>query len=100
MPARPLDRPNAAGAMPPLNSFQAPPSISVKPLPPPGSVPLYRVHEGGEMLAHIALHTLGDSDRWTEIFRLNPLLNPKELIPGGSEIRLPRYAHIDPQDIP
>lgn len=99
-PARPFDRPSTVGPAPRTNSYLAPPSITIKPLPPPGSVPLYRVHEGGEMLAEIAGHTLGYAGRWTEIFRLNPRLYPKEPVPGGSEIRLPRDAHVAPQDIP
>src|SRR5207245_8041992 len=99
-PARPLNRPNSAGSAPQTNSLLAPPTISVKPLPPPESLPLYRVHEGGEMLREIARHTLGDADRWTDIYRVNPRVDPKELIPSGSQLRLPRDARIDPQDIP
>jgi nucleoid-associated protein YgaU len=97
-PARPGQ--DAAGPVPQMNSNLAAPGITVKPLPPPGSVPLYRVHDGGEMIGDIARHLLGDSDRWTEIYRLNPRVIPKEPIAGGSQLRLPRDAHIDPQDIP
>jgi len=99
-PARPFNRPDAAGSGPQTNSFLTPPSISVKHLPAPGSVPQYRVHDGGEMLREVARRTLGEADRWTDIYRLNPLLDPREAVPGGSQLRLPRDAHVDPQDIP
>jgi hypothetical protein len=99
-PARLLDRSDGAGSTPPANSYLAPPSISVRPLPPPGSVPLYQVHDGGEMLREIARHTLGDADRWIDIFRLNPRVDPRELVPSGCQLRLPRDARVEPQDIP
>jgi hypothetical protein len=85
-----------AAPAPQVNPYLASP----RPLPPPGSVPLYRVHDGGESLRDIARVTLGDPDRWIDIYRLNPRVEPKELVPSGSTLRLPRDARIDPQDIP
>jgi hypothetical protein len=60
----------------------------------------YRVKNGGEMVLDIARRTLGNSDRWTEIYRLNPRFDPKDPLPAGSELRLPADARLDPQDAP
>jgi hypothetical protein len=63
-------------------------------------MPLYRVREGGEMMWEIASRTLGSGDRWTDILRLNTRFDSKEVIPAGSQLRLPRDARIDPRDVP
>jgi hypothetical protein len=63
-------------------------------------MPLYRVRDGGETMWEIASRTLGSGDRWTDNLRLNPRFDPKDLIPAGSRIRLPRDARVDPQDKP
>jgi hypothetical protein len=52
------------------------------------------------MVGEIAIRTLGSADRWMEIFRLNPGLNPKETIPAGTRLLLPRDARMDPRDAP
>jgi hypothetical protein len=52
------------------------------------------------MLREIALRTLDNGDRWTDIYRLNPSFDPKEVIAAGRILRLPRDAHIDPRDMP
>jgi hypothetical protein len=61
---------------------------------------LYRVQGDGEMILEVARRTLGNGDRWPEIYRLNPKLDPSVLIPAGSEIRLPGDAHVDTLDKP
>ena len=86
--------------MRPTSPSFAVPGTPAKSLPSPGSVPLYRVREGGEMVLEIAQRTLGSGDRWTEIYRLNPTIFPREVIPGGRQLQLPGDARIDPQDRP
>jgi hypothetical protein len=65
--------------------------------PPPGaatasSAPLdgksYRVPDGGEHIYAIARDKLGDGSRWSEIWRLNPGVNPG-MVAGGTVLRLP-----------
>jgi len=60
----------------------------------------YRVHTAGEMFLTIARNTLGNEDRWPEIYRLNPRFDPKDAVPGGSVLRMPGDARIDPVDMP
>jgi hypothetical protein len=55
--------------------------------------PVYRVRGSGETLQEIARRTMGDSRKWDRIFRLNPTLNPNQLIPGGTLLRLPPEAN-------
>ena len=52
----------------------------------------YRVQSNGEMFLEIARRTLGNGDRWEEIYRLNPRFDPKNPIPGGQILRLPPDA--------
>jgi hypothetical protein len=65
------------------------------PAPPPATAiradaaSTYRVAGTGEMIRDIARRTLGDAERWPEIYRLNPNIDPKEAVPTGSELRLP-----------
>ena len=60
----------------------------------------YRVHTAGEMFLTIARNTLGNEDRWPEIYRLNPRFDPKDALPGGSILRMPGDARIAPADVP
>jgi hypothetical protein len=65
------------------------------PAPPPATAiradaaSTYRVAGSGEMIRDIARRTLGDAERWPEIYRLNPNIDPKDAVPAGSELRLP-----------
>jgi hypothetical protein len=60
----------------------------------------YRVGGNGEMFLEVARRTLGNENRWLEIYRLNPRFDPKDPIPAGSELRLPADARVDPQSAP
>lgn len=99
-PTRGTERPEPAGSLRPAT----PPSLTlgaaVKPSPPQDSIPVYRVRAGGEMIREIARRTLGNAERWSEIYLLNQGFDPKEPIPGGSQLRLPKDARVDPQDRP
>jgi hypothetical protein len=44
---------------------------------------------GGERIRDIALRVLGNADRWTDIYRLNPSLQPQFAIPQGTRLQLP-----------
>ena len=61
---------------------------------------LYRVRGDGETLWEIAQRTMGRSERWAEIYSLNPQLNPQQRIPGGYTLKLPADATIPSQDAP
>src|SRR5262249_15166208 len=52
----------------------------------------YQVRTGGETMREIARHTLGGDDRWTEIHRLNPTLQPDAVIAPGATVKLPADA--------
>ena len=70
--------------------------------PAPASAPerSYRVSGNGEMLRDIARRTLGNGDRWAEIYRLNPKYDPVYPVPAGADLRLPGNARVDAQGTP
>ena len=100
LPSRAVSRPDPAGSVRQASASVVTPGTAVPPTSSPSSVPLYRVRTGGEMFREIARRTLDNSDRWTDIYQLNLSYDPKEAIPAGSLLRLPRDAHVDPRDIP
>jgi hypothetical protein len=57
---------------------------------------VYRVGPDAEPFYLIAQRTLGNGSRWTEIFRLNPHLNPEQPIPAGTPVVLPADARVSP----
>jgi hypothetical protein len=59
----------------------------------------YRVRANGEMFYEIARRTLGNGERWQEIYRLNPGLDPKDPVAAGTQLRLPADARVDPADV-
>jgi hypothetical protein len=96
-PSRTVNRPDPAG---PIRQASASVVTRVPPASSSSSVPLYRVRAGGEMFLEIARRTLGNDNRWTEIYELNRGYDPKDVIPAGSLLRLPKDAHVDPRDTP
>lgn len=63
------------------------------PAPPTSDVTKsYRVPAAGQPIYELAIQTLGDGGRWTEIYRLNPNIDPLRPIPGGTVVRLPVNA--------
>jgi MraZ protein len=60
-------------------------------------VQLYHVH-GSETLQDIARRTLGSSDRWTELHKLNPTLKPDVALSAGTTVRLPGDACVQADD--
>src|SRR6185437_12086422 len=59
--------------------------------PAPGPVQMYHVH-GAETLQDIARRTLGSSDRWSDLHKLNPTLKPDTPLSAGTTVRLPGDA--------
>jgi MraZ protein len=65
--------------------------------PAPGPVQLYHVH-GKETLQDIARRTLGSSERWVDLHKLNPTLMPDEPLHTGTTVRLPADACVQNDD--
>jgi MraZ protein len=59
--------------------------------PAPGPVQMYHVHSP-ETLQDVARRTLGSSERWTDIYKLNPTLEPHASLTVGTTLRLPSDA--------
>src|SRR5262249_31047526 len=101
-----------AGMIPNLTPIEPP-----SPPPPPGTVgtenparpaappisaglgaattyPQYRVVGRSEMMWEIARKTLGNSDRWAEIYRLNQKWKAEFPIPENEVLRLPMNARV------
>jgi division/cell wall cluster transcriptional repressor MraZ len=57
-----------------------------------GAIQTYPVRAGGESLRDIARRTLGSSDRWTDVHKLNPSLGADGVIGEGTLVRLPADA--------
>lgn len=54
----------------------------------------YRIPVGGQKIYELAMQTMGDGSRWTEIYRLNPTIDPLQPIPGNTVVRLPAIANV------
>jgi MraZ protein len=65
--------------------------------PAPGPVQLYHAH-GKETLHDIARRTLGSSERWVDLHKLNPTLKPDEPLHTGTTVRLPADACVQSDD--
>jgi MraZ protein len=65
--------------------------------PAPGPVQLYHVHNR-ETLQDIARRTLGSSERWSDLHKLNPTLQPETLLAAGTTVRLPADACVQADD--
>ena len=61
------------------------------PAPPPFEKPREYVvkNPAGEMLARIAEQQLGDKKAWRRLAELNPDVEPADVIPAGTKLRLP-----------
>ncbi len=60
----------------------------------PGEPKSYRVAQGGEPMWRIAQRTLGNAQRWNEIYRLNPHLEPELPLREGTAVLLPADARV------
>jgi MraZ protein len=66
--------------------------------PSPGPVVVYQVRGAGETMREIARRTLGGEDRWADVYRLNPSMQPDGVITAGASVKLPADACIHDDD--
>jgi hypothetical protein len=59
-----------------------------------GNTKPYWVPAGGKYYFEIARETLGDGQRWGDIWRLNSNYPPENQIPAGTQLRLPSDARV------
>jgi MraZ protein len=52
-----------------------------------------------ETLRDLARRTMGSSDRWADIYKLNPNLKPELTLAAGTVVRLPGDACVQPDDV-
>jgi len=94
-----LPRPAAGVRVVEANLSPRPPTVP-GPAPAPAPAPAvpgtmsYRVPPGGQTMRQIARQTLGDGERWKEIYFLNQKMPPEYAVPGGTEVRLPAGARV------
>lgn len=60
----------------------------------PDAAPPYEVQRDGMTFRDVASQTLGSSDKWMMIFRLNRGFNPEMTLPKGALLRLPSDARL------
>ena len=60
------------------------------------AAPTYTVKAPGERLYQIAARVLGDGQRWNEIGKLNPAVNPENVVPAGTVLTLPAATNAPP----
>jgi nucleoid-associated protein YgaU len=60
----------------------------------------YKVRGAGEWMLDIARRTLGNPERWREIYRLNESFRPEQVVPGNAVIYLPPDARVDSDHTP
>ena len=67
-----------------------PPATAAVPAPP---LPRYQVRAAaGEMMRDIAGRSLGNAERWVDIYRMNPSFDPARPVPAGSVLQMPADA--------
>jgi hypothetical protein len=85
--------PDGPAAVPVGFTTPAAPAVPAAPL-------YYKVQGNDERLLAIARQTLNDSNRWTEIARLNPTVNPEQPLPVGTLLLLPPGARVPSENVP
>jgi division/cell wall cluster transcriptional repressor MraZ len=89
-PASPSSAPLPASTAlpPPAADHPSEPPLA----PAPGPVLQYKVPGAGETFKSLARKTLGSSERWGDIHKLNPIFRADATIPAGTMLRLPGDA--------
>jgi len=65
---------------------------SAPPVVRTGGDRLFRIPQGGMSMRAVARLTLSNEQRWKDIWELNPQLRPDEILPVGTDLRLPADA--------
>jgi hypothetical protein len=78
----------------------APAAPSAAPTQASGGTPRYRVRRDNESITDVARTTLGNADRWMEIYILNKLYNPAYPLPVGAVLQLPPNASVPTDNLP
>ncbi|HLW68347.1 MAG TPA: hypothetical protein VKS79_23725 [Gemmataceae bacterium] len=86
-------QPNRSAAMGLPQSVGDPGNL---PSPSPDMGSEYTVKSSPKTLRDIAKETMGSSDKWNLIFRLNRWVNPDEALPVNTKIRMPSDAVFTP----
>lgn len=97
LPLAPAGATPAPSPLPPEPMTKAP-STEPPLAPSPGPVVVYQVRGAGETMREIARRTLGGEDRWPDVHRLNPALQPDSVINAGASVKLPADACIHDDD--
>lgn len=117
----PVTPPPGSAVLPPITTPPAPPAIVVPPpveapptpqievkapvvrdvpgepplAPTPGPVVQFKVTSSGETFKTLAKKTLGSSERWGDIHKLNPIYRTDAAFPIGTTVRLPGDACVE-----
>lgn len=108
-----IPMPTTGTPLPPLSDVPTPAPVVSKPVPAAraniaieatetttiAATAIYRVRNDGETIRLIARRTLGSSDRWTEVSRLNPSLQTERGLTPGTLVKLPADATLMPEEM-
>jgi hypothetical protein len=61
---------------------------------------LYRVSPSGQNLREIARASLGDPEKWNDIYKLNPTLDPAYAVRGSTILKVPSEATVPAANVP
>jgi hypothetical protein len=96
--------PTAIKNLSPLAVTPPRPAAGVTPAPGVGAAadggPAYRVRGSGVWLRDVARDTLGNSERWQEIWSLNPAVDNRVPLPPSAVLRLPAGARVPAGNAP
>ena len=65
------------------------PSTEATPAFRPSGQRTFTVPTGGMTMTSVARDTLGSSNRWRDIYDLNPALSPGDVLPAGTVVKIP-----------
>ncbi|HEV2949535.1 MAG TPA: hypothetical protein VGX70_19315, partial [Gemmataceae bacterium] len=79
----------------PAQPAPLPATLPVTKTPAQGQERTYQVPKNGETFWEISRKTLGNPNRWSEIRRLNPKIEPQYPVPGGTILKMPPDARLE-----
>jgi nucleoid-associated protein YgaU len=78
----------------PAQPAPLPATLPATKTPAQGQERTYQVPQNGETFWEISRKTLGNPNRWSEIRRLNPKIEPQYPVPGGTILKMPPDARL------